>query len=321
MPIPIHDIIRRHSRPATPQSTGWRPALQQLPHIKAVLFDIYGTLFVSRSHSSESSELALANHAMREALAAVGWNGDPLPSSAAERLFAMIGFIHAAARQRGIRHPEVDIEEIWRLTLRTFERDTGAVTPRLDAEQIRQLAVEFECRFNPVWPMPHAAWCLKTLHGAGIQLGVLSNAQFYTKELFPALLGGTPREFGMLSELQFYSFEFGAAKPGLQLHTAARAALNTLGIQPEQTLCVGNDITNDIAPAAQLGFRTALFAGDQQSLQAETSFGCRDAVPDLILTNLAQIPYCVLHQTTPRHDELPWQDPQWGDIASRVHFG
>ena len=321
MPTMIRDIIRRHSHPATPQPTGWRPALHQLPNIKAVLFDIYGTLFVSRSHNAESSDLVHANQAIREALAAVGWNSDQLPHSAANRLDAMIGVLHAAARKRGISHPEVDIEEIWRLTLRTLEGDASAATPRLDAEQVRRLAVEYECRTNPVWPMPHAAWCLTTLHDAGLTLGVLSNAQFYTKELFPALLGGTPGEFGMVPELQFYSFEFGCAKPGPQLHLAARATLRSLGIRPEQTLCVGNDMANDIVPAAQLGFRTALFAGDQRSLRADISFDGDGVTPDIILTDLAQIPHCVLLGTSTRRDELPWHNSLWGDFASRAHFG
>lgn len=317
----IRDIIRRHSSPVTPQRTGWRPALRQLPQIKAVLFDIYGTLFVNRSRQGDTAELERANQAIREALAAVGWNGDRIPHAAADRLVAMIGVVHAAARKRGISHPEVDIEEIWRLTLRTLRDDAPQAAPQLDAEQIRQLAVEFECRVNPVWPMPHAAWCLKTLHEAGLQLGVLSNAQFYTKELFPALLGGTPRDFGMARELQFYSYEFGFAKPGLQLHAAARAALHALNIRPAETLCVGNDMVNDIATAAQLGFRTALFAGDLQSLRAETPFECDVVVPDIILTDLAQIPYCVLQRHTPHQDELPWHDSLWGDVATRAHFG
>jgi putative hydrolase of the HAD superfamily len=259
--------------------------------------------------------------AIREALAAVGWDNDCVPHTAADRLTAMIGVVHAAARKRGISHPEVDIEEIWRLTLSTLSEGASSATPRLDAEQIRRVAVEFECRTNPVWPMPHAAWCLKTLHESGIKLGVLSNAQFYTKELFPALLGGTANTFRFVPELQFYSFEFGFAKPGLQLHAAARAALASLDIRPEETLCVGNDLVNDIAPAVQLGFRTALFAGDQHSLRAATSFGQGGIAPDIVLTDLAQIPYCVLHSGTVRQDDLPWHNSLWGDFASRAHLG
>jgi len=321
MPLLIRDIIRRHSRPVRPQPTGWRPRLHRLPNIKAVLFDIYGTLFVSKDRDGTSADPSDANTAIREALAAVGWNHDQVPSAAADRLTAMIRVVHAAARKQGISHPEVDIEEIWRLTLRTLAMDASSTTPPLDAEQIRRLAVEFECRTNPVWPMPHAAWCLKTLRESGIQLGVLSNAQFYTKELFPALLGGTTNEFGFAPELQFYSFEFGFAKPGLQLHTAARAALDSLGIRPEETLCVGNDMVNDIAPAVHLGFRTALFAGDQHSLRADVAFGHSGIAPDIILTDLAQIPHCMSRRATRCPDDLPWHNSLWGDFASRAHLG
>mgnify|MGYP001617738456 CR=1 FL=1 len=41
----IRDILRRNSRTCRPQPTGWQPVLARLPGIKAVLFDVYGTLF------------------------------------------------------------------------------------------------------------------------------------------------------------------------------------------------------------------------------------------------------------------------------------
>ena len=42
-------IIRQSSRPLSPIPTGVERKLQHLEEIRAVLFDIYGTLFVSRS--------------------------------------------------------------------------------------------------------------------------------------------------------------------------------------------------------------------------------------------------------------------------------
>ena len=51
------------------------------------------------------------------------------------------------------------------------------------------LATEYECRVNPVWPMPGARDCLRELAGAGLALGIVSNAQFYTPPMLQALLG------------------------------------------------------------------------------------------------------------------------------------
>jgi FMN phosphatase YigB (HAD superfamily) len=55
-------------------------------------------------------------------------------------------------------------------------------------------------------------------------------------------------------------------------------------------LHIGSRIIEDIAPAKKLGMRTALFAGDKESLQA-TPEQLKDAAtrPDLLLTDLSQL--------------------------------
>ncbi len=50
------EIIRDRSRPLSPVSTGVDAKLQSLHGIRAVLFDVYGTLFVS-----SSGEIGIAN--------------------------------------------------------------------------------------------------------------------------------------------------------------------------------------------------------------------------------------------------------------------
>jgi len=54
---------------------------------------------------------------------------------------------------------------------------------------------------------------------------------------------------------------------------------------------VGNDRLNDIAAAARLGMRTALFAGDARSLRWRRGDPrCAGVVPDLIVTHWRQLP-------------------------------
>jgi putative hydrolase of the HAD superfamily len=66
------------------------------------------------------------------------------------------------------------------------------------------------------------------------------------------------------------------------------------GILPEDTLYVGNDMLNDIWPAAQCGLKTSLFAGDQRSLRLrETDPRCSDLEPDVIITKLSQLPHII----------------------------
>jgi putative hydrolase of the HAD superfamily len=320
MRFSVHDIVRRNSRTREPRPTGWQPVLARLPNVRAVLFDVYGTLFVSSAHNIHALERTAAGAAFLEALESVGVDCRCPGSVGVQRLAATMRGVHEAAHRRGNRHPEVDIQEIWKLTLTSLANEGALAHGNFDAEQIRQLAVEFECRTNPVWPMPYAAWCLKTLREAGIRLGLLSNAQFFTRELFPALLGTTVAELGFAPELQFYSYEHCTAKPGIRMHIAARAALARMRIRPAETLCIGNDMANDVVPAARLGFRTALFAGDQRSLRWGDGPERSDFGPDIVLTDLAQLPPCVTRIGPATRDSLPWHNPLWGMCAGRVQF-
>jgi putative hydrolase of the HAD superfamily len=60
---------------------------------------------------------------------------------------------------------------------------------------------------------------------------------------------------------------------------------------------VGNDIFNDILPAAAEGFQTALFAGDRRSLRLRSEDArCAGVQPDLVITDWRQIIQAVSNQ-------------------------
>ncbi len=305
IPTMVRDILRQHSSPRRPQETGWQPILTRLRGIRAVLFDIYGTLFVSSARSIGVVDPVPAGVAFGEALAAVGLTCLCTPDAGAQRLSDVIRSVHAEGRRRGHECPEVDILEVWRRTLESLMDEGVLADCAIDAARLARLAVEFECRTNPVWPMPHLRTCWDALRAGGVRIGLISNAQFYTPELFPALLGGSAETLGVTPQLQFYSYVCGAAKPGTRLFLTARETLRKLQIRPEETLCVGNDMRNDVVPAAAVGFRTALFAGDRQSLGCTPSpFG--PAAPDLVLTDLAQLPSCLGPTKGTRRDGVAW---------------
>ena len=65
-----------------------------------------------------------------------------------------------------------------------------------------------------------------------------------------------------------------------------RMVSNTAG----STRGLGNDMLNDIYPARNVGFQTALFAGDKRSLRLRTEDPrCRDLTSDLVVTDLGQL--------------------------------
>jgi len=288
------DILRSLARPLDPMPTGISPVLARLPGIRAVLWDIYGTLVISGSGDAGGIAEAGRAAAIEGTWQAMGF---PPPSDAgrvARLLEETIGRRHAAARAQGVDFPEVDIVDVWREVLEGASADEVPQKARKGLD-VERLAVEYEARINPVWPMPGMVDCLTRLQAAGMLLGVISNAQHYTPFVFPALTGRTLEELGVAPALAFYSFRVGHAKPGRRMFDEAAAALATRGIEPAEVLYVGNDMLKDVLPASRSGFRTALFAGDQRSLRLrEEDERVRGVVSDLIVTELGQIPSCAV---------------------------
>ena len=159
---------------------------------------------------------------------------------------------------------------------------------------MRQLAVEYEVRANPVWPTPDARECLARLRKEEKILGLVSNAQFFTIELFPALFGEPAEELGFDRQLQYFSYQYAQAKPGEFLYRRAAEELEQRGMETSEALYVGNDLLNDVLPAKRVGFRTALFAGDARSLRLRKDDPrVQDVAPDLIVTDLVSLADCV----------------------------
>jgi putative hydrolase of the HAD superfamily len=90
--------------------------------------------------------------------------------------------------------------------------------------------------------------------------------------------------------MRVISGEKRAKKPSDTLFKAAAQAAAAKGISPGEVLHVGSNLLRDIAPAKKAGFRTALFAGDRNSLSA-TPEQMKDPAtrPDVLLTELPQI--------------------------------
>jgi putative hydrolase of the HAD superfamily len=290
-------ILRRASRPLRPQGTTLPPRLPQLAGIQAILFDIYGTLIVSGVGDIGLSVPGTPTAADRqtafpEALRAAGLDyvGDGRQGALLWR--EQIEASHRADRAAGIPYPEVDIVEIWRGTCGRLARQGELVSPLPDDFDYQRLAIEYEIRTNPVWPMPGLTSCLERLTGRGQVLGIISNAQFFTPLLFPAVVGATLDQLGFDRRLRFYSYHHRQAKPSCHLYRLAATALARQGLEPATVLYVGNDLRNDIWPAAQVGYKTALFAGDGRSLRLREDDPNRAQYgqPDAIVTHLEQIP-------------------------------
>lgn len=290
---PLLAIVRRHAQPLEPQPTGQTAVRPHFVGLRAVLFDVYGTLFVSAAGEVGTVLHAPQAGALRAALGAIDAEGD-LDEAAVEgaRLLPLaIAREQARRRAEGCAVPEIEIRRTWAAVL--FElRLRGLLREIPTADRIEHLAVEFESRVNPVWPMPGAADTLARLRAQGLRLGIVSNAQFFTPLLFGALLGAAPDALGFDPDACAWSYRRLEAKPAPGLFDEALAALRGRhGIEPGEVLYVGNDLLNDIWAARQAGCRTALFAGDCRSLRLrEDEPRCAGLRPDAVLTALDQLP-------------------------------
>lgn len=286
-------LIRESSRALEPIPTGESALLKPLYNVEAVLLDVYGTLFLSGSGEIGNREDASNAADFSKALRDVGLQ---LLTDGAEgvRCFRdAIEASHIRSRQSGIAFPEVDIVEVWRTTLHNL-RQRGQLAGDFDQLDIGSLSLRYELLTNPVWPMPGAAEVLTELANRGIRLGLISNAQWFTPLLFPSLLGGELEALGVGHDMQFWSWRTGWAKPGDHLFHRASEALRHHGIEPGRVLHVGNDMLNDVLPAAAAGFRTALFAGDRRSLRRrEGDARVASIAPDVVLIQLRDLLSCL----------------------------
>lgn len=261
-----------------PLPTGMVPGGQIKGELRAILFDIYGTLFISAS-----GDIGISTERFRpsDALAAlrqhyrIPWSSTQM----AQKLFAAIRDQHQRAKAAGVAYPEIEIDRIWQ-----------AILNWPDMNRVREMAAAYENIVNPTYPMPGLDQTLRTLRRRRITMGIISNAQFFTPRLFKTFLGSTPKDLGFSRDLILYSFEFGQAKPALEIFRRAIDQLRLRKIPPESVLYVGNDMRNDIQPAQTVGLQTALFAGDRRSLRLrQDDPACRAATPDLIVTDLRQL--------------------------------
>ena len=286
------DHIRRLSGPMEPQATGLAERLQPLHNIRAVLFDIYGTLFISGTGDISLARAMSNEQALMEALRFAGFSGALEQAGAAgtEYLLQAIQDSHDVMRTKGISSPEVDIRQEWTTVLSRLQTEK-LLRGDIDAEAVTKLSVDYECRVNPIWPMPDLEETLKHMRKQECLLGIVSNAQFYTQLLFPAFLKDSFEGLGFEPHLCAWSFEHLEAKPSVRLFQGIIERLHKEhGIAPQDTLYVGNDMLNDMWPAAQLGLKTALFAGDRRSLRLrEDDERCQGLEPDLVITKLPQL--------------------------------
>ncbi len=288
--IPTVQAVAEHLlHPLTPIPTGL-PARISPMQPKAVIFDIYGTLLISAAGDVGPDSAKDDEQAFLQALVDGGWDTSLVHERGTDLLQEEIHTVHRKKRAQGVRYPEIDILQIWHRVLIRLGLLTEGEN-RIKIKKIRLAALSYECRTNPVWPMPGLLETLAGLQAKGCLLGILSNAQFYTPILFELLCAHQSLTgLGFSPDLCLFSYREGEGKPSPNLFTRLASRLSGYTIAPPEVLYVGNDMLKDIRPATDIGWRTALFAGDNRSLRLrEENERVRNLQPDQVIDDLKQL--------------------------------
>ncbi|WP_168563939.1 HAD family hydrolase [Crateriforma spongiae] len=297
--------VVQHQVPMDPLPTSVRPSLKPLRSIRAVIFDVYGTLLISGSGEvgaavdpptvdDPASDAGVGERLdpVRRAIGAVC--GVDVPVVSKQGLIETI--VHENDAHRGAErpNPEVEILDIWDKFLNRQEIRSLCGVSHWDARVVSEVAARYESIANPTWPMPSAAKVITELRNRDFRLGIVSNAQVFTIDLVQALSDAALADGPFDLDLCVFSNRFRQSKPGPRLFDVLVRAMEKAGIAPEQAVYVGNDMLNDVWAAGNAGLKTAWYAGDRRSLRDRANDPrCRDKIPDLVVTELTQLLDCL----------------------------
>jgi len=249
---------------------------------KVVFWDVYSTLVTARRGDLDALLKREAELRMAFDRTARNFSLHADPARLQELFLRGIQAEREARIADGMAYPEVRVDDIWFKLLEKFQTDEP---PTMSFA--REVALFFERQANPKELQFRALDVLTTLKKRGVRHGIISNGQFYTPIELSDLLGdeshGAIRTYESLFDprLVFFSFELGVAKPDPTAFRRAVEVLTKENIMPDDCVFVGNSLTNDVAPAHHIGFRTVLFTPEPVPESV--------IKPDLVIHNLGQL--------------------------------
>lgn len=158
----------------------------------------------------------------------------------------------------------------------------------------QRVAYFFQANLQGVEASPNALKALAICAKAGIPQGVLADSQPFSMTQTLRALGsqGKVPPLGSLFDpaLLTLSHEMGVRKPSQSFFQKAIGSLAQCGIAPDEVIYVSSRIQGDLAVARQYGFKTVLYAGDKTSFKASPQeLSHADIRPRRLITDLKQI--------------------------------
>jgi FMN phosphatase YigB (HAD superfamily) len=290
--------------PPTAQPPRARPKLTAMPNVRLITWNIYGTLLAIPTGSllfehpqKFVMEIALDKTVQEFKMWGSMYRKPGQPSEYLREMYQRVMDEQKLAPSIGEKYPEILAEKIWegivkKLLQKDYKFDTGFYGSL--NEYSRKIAYFFHASLQGTAAYPGAAQALEHVRSLGLPQGLIADAQCFT---LVQLQRGLAWDGGTVAALDLFdrslcalSHELGGRKPSERLFKHVLLAAQQQGLVPAQILHVGSRLVQDLGPAKKLGMRTALFAGDKESLQA-TPEQLKDpaARPDALLTELGQI--------------------------------
>ena len=280
------------------------PSIKPLPGIRAVLWDIYGTLlrisdgrFTLFPEDEARLQIALDktihefnmwNHMYRKP-------GPPWQS--------IIGLYRSTIERQSMRgSPKGDVTEVnlvdtWRALIeklleKDYTWDTGQYGD-LD-ELSEKVAYYFHCNLQATEARAGAVRAMSDVSAAGLTQGFLCDGQPFTlvqtlKAL--SMQGDLPPMYELLRpQTLILSSDCDVKKPSRSLFAKAVQNLRELGIPAQEILHVSCRLSTDLVPARAAGMKTALLVAEKSGLEvAADVLNAPTTRPDRLLTDLSHI--------------------------------
>jgi FMN phosphatase YigB (HAD superfamily) len=290
-------------QPPAPVPLKASPAMQPLPGLRVVAWNVYGTLLqidqgeLLHRHPQDLRMQIALDKTIKEFNM---WNSmSRKPGQPWEYMLRQYQEVAENAGMVSTKKkgdvPELDSRKIWkklieRLIKNEYAWDEGKLGD-LDDLAVK-VAYFFHASLQGTAASEGAAETLGRLQSAGIRNGLIADGQVFTlAQLLRDLRRQDPSQPTTLAaEFVVLSTSIGLKKPSESLFRQAVSQYEQRGVKPDQVLYVTQRLQDDLAVARKCGFHTALYAADKNVCRVQAAdLRNPDWKPDRLITDLRQV--------------------------------